>query len=75
VAIGPSDKSAEIPVSQFDGPVWGAGFNTDDLNENPFGTITVRFPSCNDALFQINTEGSLESGSYGLIRLTTLEGP
>jgi PKD repeat protein len=73
-AIGPADTSAEIPVSQFDGPVWGSGFNTDDLNVTPFGTITVRFPSCNDALFQVNTEVSLESGSYGLIRLTTLEG-
>jgi hypothetical protein len=75
VAIGPNDEVVGIPVFRFDGPVWGPGFDSDDLNQTPFGTITVRFPTCDTALFQIATEmGVPQGGSYSLIRLTDIEG-
>ncbi len=74
VDIGPNDEVIAIPVSQFDGPVWGPGFDSDDLNITPFGTITVRFPTCDTALFQVVTEVGLQNGSYSLIRLTDIEG-
>ena len=61
VTIGNNDEVVAIPVSQFDGPVWGPGFDSDDLNITPFGTITVRFPTCDTALFQVVTEVGLKT--------------
>ncbi len=74
VAIGPNDEVVAIPVFQFDGPAWGPGFDSDDLNITPFGTITVRFPTCDTALFSVVTEGDLQNGNYSLVRLTDIEG-
>ena len=74
VAIGNNDKTAGIPVFQFDGPSWGSDFDPDDLNQTRFGIITVRFPTCDTALFQVQTDVGLQNGSYSLIRLTDIEG-
>jgi hypothetical protein len=75
VAIGPNDEVVSIPVFRFDGPMWGPDFDSDDLNQTRFGTITARFPDCDSALFQMATEGGVpQGGSYALIRLTDIEG-
>jgi hypothetical protein len=76
IGIAPAAESARIPVFQFNGPVWGPGFDPGDLNTIEFGYITVRFPTCDSALFQVETnEGvGLESDSYSLVRLTEVVG-
>ena len=74
VAIGANDEVVGIPVFEFNGPVWGSGYDSDDLNTIPFGTITVRFPTCDTALFSIQTDGPLQNGDYSLIRLTSVKG-
>ena len=72
--LAANDVSAQVPLYRYDGPVWGSGFDTDDLNGTVFGTITVRFPTCDSALFSIQSDGALESGDYSLVRLTNIEG-
>jgi len=72
--VGAKDVSAQINLFEYDGPVWGPGFDSADLNETPFGTIIVRFPTCDTALFSIQSDGALESGDYSLVRLTLVEG-
>ena len=74
VAIDANDEVVGIPVFEFNGPVWGSGYDSDDLNTIPFGTITVRFPTCDTALFSIQTDGPLQNGDYSLIRLTSVKG-
>jgi hypothetical protein len=74
VPIEPDDEIKNVEVFQFDGPAWGPDFDPDDLNTTPFGTITVRFPTCDTALFSVQTSGSLPSGDYSLIRLADVEG-
>ena len=74
VVIGSNDETVAIPVFEFNGPVWGPGYDPGDLNRIPFGTITVRFPTCDTALFSIQSEGTLPSGSYSLVRITSVEG-
>jgi hypothetical protein len=75
IAIDSNAETAAIPVFEFDGPVWGSGgYDKDDLNRIPFGTITVRFPTCDTALFSIQSDGSLPSGDYSLVRVTSVEG-
>lgn len=74
VSIDANDEIIAIPVFQFNGPVWGPGYDPGDLNTIPFGTITARFPTCDTALFSIQTNGALQSGSYSLIRLTSVKG-
>jgi hypothetical protein len=76
VPIGPDDEIVQVPVLQFNGPSWGADFDSDDLNTIDFGSITVRFPTCDTALFgvQVNPDVGLSGGNYSLIRLTDIEG-
>jgi hypothetical protein len=76
VAISPSDTVVQIPVFRFDGPSWGADYDPDDLNQASFGDITVKFPTCDTALFQVNSSqaGGLPGGSYPLVRITKIEG-
>ncbi len=74
VAIDANDEIVGIPVFEFNGPVWGPGYDPDDLNTIPFGTITVSFPTCDTALFSVQTSGALPSGDYSLVRLTSVEG-
>lgn len=74
VPIDSNDEIVDIPVFEFNGPVWGPGFDSDDLNTIPFGTITVMFPTCDTALFSVQSNGALQSGDYSLIRLTSVKG-
>ena len=74
VAIGPNDEIANIPVFEFNGPSWGAGYDPGDLNRIPFGTITVMFPACDSALFSVQSDGALPSHDYSLVRITSVEG-
>ncbi len=76
VPIGPDDEVVQVPVFQFNGPSWGADFDSADLNTIEFGSITVRFPTCDTALFSVAVEPAvgLSGGSYSLIRLTDIEG-
>jgi hypothetical protein len=73
-AIGPNDEIVDIPVFEFNGPSWGPAYDPGDLNRIPFGTITVNFPTCDTALFSVQSDGSLPSGDYSLVRITSVEG-
>ena len=74
VTIGPDDEVVPIPVFLVEGPSWGPDFDAGDANVTAFGTITVRFPTCDTALFSVVTEVGLQNGSYPAIRLTDIEG-
>ena len=74
VAINADDEIVGIPVFEFNGPVWGAGYDPADLNTIPFGTITVRFPTCDTALFSVQPDGALQAGDYSLVRITSVVG-
>ena len=69
VADGATTVSVE--VIQVEGPTWGAGYNPDDQQITPFGTISVRYPNCDSALFSIQTDVDLEDQNLSMIRLTT----
>jgi hypothetical protein len=74
VAIEANDEIVGIPVFEYNGPVWGPGYDPADLNTIPFGIITVRFPNCDSALFSVQPDGALQAGDYTLVRLTNVEG-
>jgi len=62
--------TASVEVIQIDGPIWGAGYDPDDQQITPFGTITVRYPNCDSAIFSIQTDVELEDQTLSMIRLT-----
>jgi hypothetical protein len=72
--VGAGATAVTVPVVQIDGPVWGSGYDPDDLNTTDFGTITARFTSCNSALFQVRTNVDLEDLEYPAVRLTNVVG-
>ena len=73
VPIAEGDIGATVPVFLVEGPVWGTMYDPADRSFTEFGTIVVRFPTCDSALFSVNSNVSgLESGSYSLVRLTDL---
>jgi hypothetical protein len=75
VLIEDGDVTATVPVFLVEGPVWGTMYDPADRSVTEFGTIIVRFPTCDSALFSVNSNvPGLESGSYSLVRLTDLVG-
>lgn len=74
VPIDSDDVVVTVPVIRTDGPIWGSGYDPADLNVTEFGTITVRFTSCNTALFQVRNNEGFEDGDYPEVRLTEIVG-
>ena len=75
IAIAEGDIGATIPVFLIDGPVWGTAYNPADKNTTQFGNISVRFPTCDSALFSVQSNvAGLESGNYSLVRITEIVG-
>jgi hypothetical protein len=72
--LGSAQTVVKIEVNSFDGPVWGPDYDTDDLNTNAFGQITVSFPTCDTGIFQVLTDVGLANGNYSVIRLTDIKG-
>jgi hypothetical protein len=72
--IAPAAESARIQMFQYDGPMWGAAYNPDDLNSTEAGFLTVNFPTCDSATFRMESTGPLSSYSYGLVRISSLIG-
>ncbi len=74
--LEPDDEVVPVTMAIHDGPVWGPGFDTGDLNSAVFGTLTVRFPTCDTALFSMAVESAmgLPSHNYSLTRLTSIKG-
>lgn len=75
VPIEASAVAAEVPVVLIEGPLWGTQFDPADADTTQFGSIVVRFPSCDTALFSVESNvAGLESGSYSLVRATSVVG-
>ncbi len=55
---------------------FGAQFNADDIDLQPFGTVTLQYmPGCNSMTFSYNsTVAGFGAGSYNYSRLTSLTG-
>jgi hypothetical protein len=75
VPLENGDIGATIPVFLIEGPVWGTGYDPADRDTTQFGNIVARFPTCDTALFNVqsNVQG-LESGTYSEVRLTEISG-
>lgn len=74
-AIENGDVGATVPVFLVEGPVWGTAYDPADRSTTAFGSIVVQFPSCDSALFNVNSNvAGLESGTYSLVRLTEIAG-
>jgi hypothetical protein len=71
VAIDKDQREATISVSTFDGPVFGFGSGT--LMEHPWGTLTLVFPTCDDAILSYASTAGYGSDTVSQIRLTKLE--
>ena len=75
IEIEDGDIAVTVPVFLVEGPVWGTMYDPADRNFTEFGSIVVRFPTCDTALFNVQSNvQALESGNYSLVRLTELVG-
>jgi len=75
IPIEEGDVGSTIPVYRVEGPVWGPMYDPADRTgiDEPFGNIVVQFPTCDSALFNVQSNDPvLESGNYSLVRLTDL---
>lgn len=70
LGIDPDDTTAQVPVVQVEGPSWGPDYDPDDQVITDFGTIGVRYPDCNTAMFSIATNGELPNQDIAMVRLT-----
>ena len=75
IAIAEGDVGATVPVFLIEGPVWGTGYDPADKSTTEFGNIAVRFPTCDSAMFSVESNvAGLESGNYSLVRITEIVG-
>jgi len=56
------------------GATWGSGYDPDDVEQVPWGTITLDFADCNNAQMTYTGPAGFGAGSQNLIRLTKLDG-
>jgi len=66
--------TAIVPVEVFSGPVFGAGYNKDDLVREDWGTLTFTFSSCTTgSVVQASTMG-FGTTTVDFVRLTYVTG-
>jgi hypothetical protein len=62
-----------VDMEVTSGTVWGDGFDPDDVNYDPWGTITFRFSSCNAGTAEY-ASSEFGSGTFNLVHLTGIAG-
>lgn len=72
--VDADDTVVTVPMTQIEGPRWGPAYNPNDQVRTDFGTITVRFPNCSSALFQVRNNVNLADGDYQTQRFTKVVG-
>jgi len=56
------------------GTSYGSGFDADDVKQIPWGTLTMEFTSCGEAVVNYISSAGFGSGSLNMSRLTSLWG-
>lgn len=73
-ALGTGQITGDTLVMQMRtsrGPIFGPNFNPNDLQQVPFGTVTMQFDSCeNGNLTWVSNDPQFGSGSMPLVRLS-----
>jgi hypothetical protein len=57
-----------------EGTSYGTGFNPDDVVKTPWGTLTMEFNSCGEAVVKYDSSTGFGSGTLNMSRLTNLLG-
>jgi hypothetical protein len=68
-----SSDTVVVDMEVTSGTVWGDGFDPDDVNYNPWGTITFRFSSCNAGTAEY-ASSEFGSGTFNIVHLTGIAG-
>ena len=72
VEIGEDATVTSVPVYVTDGPIFGPGYNKDDLNLEFWGTIELLFQTCDQGNMTYTSSVGFPSGSIALTRLTNV---
>ena len=56
--------TVEMTVLQPTGAMWGADFDKDDVNRDPWGTGTFTFPSCSSASFTLTPGTDAQAAGF-----------
>lgn len=73
VPLDETQTRVTVPLFHFEGAVFGAGFDPDDIERTEWGEITIHFPDCNRARATYTSEVGFPSGTLNLTRLTNLQ--
>ncbi len=71
--VDPGQTSVTMDLQVFDGPVFGPGYDPNDLNETRWGSITMEFTECNRANVAYSSVLGFGSGEISMVRLTNIE--
>lgn len=67
-------NSAVVPVVQTSGPVFGDGYDKDDVVRDNWGTLTFTFTSCGEGTMEYNSTVGFGQGTINIVRFTTITG-
>ena len=65
----PGDKEITIDLFEVSGTGFGADFDSDEISQNEWGSITLSFDSCSSGSASWSHNGSLGSGTFDLSRI------
>ena len=68
--VGADGTVISIPVNITDGPIFGPDYDKEDLNSEFWGTIELRFQTCDQGNMTYTSSIGFGSGSIALTRLT-----
>ena len=75
VGTGPVvGDTAVVPVQVTSGPVFGAGYDPDDVVRENWGTLTFKFTTCNAGTMTYDSTMGFGMGTANISRLTSVAG-
>lgn len=72
--LAPNGTQVDIPLIVTTGGRFGPLFRADNIRRTPWGSMNIRFPTCNSAVLRYTRTQDGQTGTYNLSRLGPASG-
>ena len=67
--LAPNGTQVDIPLIVTTGGRFGPLFRADNIRRTPWGSMNIRFPTCNSAMLRYQRTQDGQTGTYNMVRL------
>jgi hypothetical protein len=72
-ALSQGQTVVSMPAEVLEGPEFGPDYDPDDVMRTDWGTLTLSFPNCNEAILSYASTIGFGTGTIPMVRITELE--